>query len=254
MTDALHPNHEFILRWLETIDPHHALRTVDYGCGGGELVVAGRARGIQIWGTDVFYADGSDRDRVAETGLLGDVVREIEGGRAPFADGEFDLLVSNQVLEHVRDLDAVIDEWARLIRSGGRFLALFPTRETLREAHVGVPMLHRFPPGRAREVYATAVRRAGFGYHHRSLPPRAWAREAVDWVDSYTTYRPWRDVRASLARHFELRTISTELIRFRLSGSRWPWLATATDLRVVDKVSPVALRLLAGEVLEGTRR
>ncbi|MHA1568672.1 MAG: class I SAM-dependent methyltransferase, partial [Alphaproteobacteria bacterium] len=46
-------------------------------------------------------------------------VRQIDGRALPFADGEIDLVYSNAVLEHVGDLEVVLDELRRVLRPGG---------------------------------------------------------------------------------------------------------------------------------------
>jgi SAM-dependent methyltransferase len=43
-----------------------------------------------------------------------------------FPDASFHLVVSNDVLEHVRDIDAALRETARILNAGGRLLATFP--------------------------------------------------------------------------------------------------------------------------------
>jgi SAM-dependent methyltransferase len=43
-----------------------------------------------------------------------------------FADASFHLVVSNDVLEHVRDIDAALQETARILKVSGRLLATFP--------------------------------------------------------------------------------------------------------------------------------
>src|SRR5947209_18967613 len=112
-------------------------RVIDYGCGVGQAVTHGLACGLDIWGTDSYqgyYANWSDgipsetRDRI----------RAIDRGRADFPDGHFDVLFSNQVLEHVADPEAVIADMHRLLRPGGLFIAAFPVIETWYEGHIGL--------------------------------------------------------------------------------------------------------------------
>ena len=45
---------------------------------------------------------------------------------SPFPDGAFDVVISNEVLEHVTDLDAALVDTARILARGGTFLATFP--------------------------------------------------------------------------------------------------------------------------------
>jgi SAM-dependent methyltransferase len=61
----------------------------------------------------------------ADTGLPIKVVQEA-GERLPFADQSFAAVHARQVLHHAADLDAMVREVARVLRSGGRVLA---TRE-----------------------------------------------------------------------------------------------------------------------------
>ena len=42
-----------------------------------------------------------------------------DAARLPFADDRFDFIVSNMVFEHLRDLDAVTDEMARVLKPAG---------------------------------------------------------------------------------------------------------------------------------------
>jgi SAM-dependent methyltransferase len=59
----------------------------------------------------------------------------------PEADGTFDYVVSNSVLEHIPDLESVIREVARVLKPGGRFYFTVPGpgfHENLRGSVIGV--------------------------------------------------------------------------------------------------------------------
>lgn len=173
----LHVNHEYLLDWAGRVGRGASM--LDFGCGAGAVVIAGRERGLDVFGVDTFEARQERKDALAAAGLLGDVVREVGAeGLLPFADGTFDLVTANQVFEHVRDLEPPLDEIARVLRPGGRVLALFPSRGVLREGHVGIPLAHWVPPGPARYRYVHALRRMGLGYDR-------WGRgsdSAADWA------------------------------------------------------------------------
>ena len=51
-----------------------------------------------------------------------------DGRRLPFDDDSFDYVVSAQVLEHVSEKATLIEEVARVLKPGGRFLVAFPNR------------------------------------------------------------------------------------------------------------------------------
>ena len=107
-------------------------------------------------------------------------MQKIENGRADFPDEHFDLVFSNQVLEHVTDPEAVIADMCRLVKPGGTFISAFPVTETWYEGHIGLYFVHRFPKGsRLRQRYFDLCHRLGFGIHRgkhsraTSLSPNA---------------------------------------------------------------------------------
>lgn len=98
---------------------------LDLGCGDGIL-------------TDILFARigttpdlvGIDPDPLeTEAARKYPFYRRLHtcGGDAiPEADGTFDYIISNSVLEHIPDLEPVIAEAARLLRPGGRFFFTVP--------------------------------------------------------------------------------------------------------------------------------
>jgi SAM-dependent methyltransferase len=62
-------------------------------------------------------------DRLALPGV--DVIADLDAA-LPFADGAFDAVSANQVLEHVRDLVGLVYELHRVLRPGGLLVAHVP--------------------------------------------------------------------------------------------------------------------------------
>ena len=248
--------HRYLLDWsLKVAGSTSASRILDLGCGGADVVAAGRRLGLDIYGAEAFYDGGSTRNAVAAKGLLGDVVRELDEGRIAFASQSFDLVLSNQVFEHVEDLDLVLTEIERVLRPGGLLLCLFPSRDVLREGHIGIPLVHRLPPGGLRLHYTLILRRLGFGYHKLAKSPRRWAVEALEWIDRYTVYRPRDEILTSLSRRFSVEPLEQDYIRFRLGRHRPPGSTLAAALLMAMRQPLLArlggwlVRKLAGLVL-----
>jgi len=154
-------------------------RSLDYGCGYGSIVALGRQRDLDIWGADTFSGNYA-RWLTAVPPEVRSRVQKIENGRADFPDEHFDLVFSNQVLEHVTDPEAVIADMCRLVKPGGTFISAFPVTETWYEGHIGLYFVHRFPKGsRLRQRYFDLCHRLGFGIHRgkhlraTSLSPNA---------------------------------------------------------------------------------
>jgi len=126
----------------------------------------------------------------------------MEGDRIPFPEATFDVVISNQVMEHVPNLDIVVGEIARTLKPGGTAINLFPDRGVWREGHCGVPFLHRLPKGQGRVYYAALVRSLGIGLHKDGKPVMQWSRDFCKWIDNWTYYRPVSEIRQTFGRHF----------------------------------------------------
>ena len=95
-------------------------RVLEVGCGEGALI-AGLCRdhGCDATGVDLSPAMiGLARER-----NRGPRYAVMDGGRLAFPDDAFDVIVFNQVLHHVRDIDAVVAEARRV---GGAVLVVDP--------------------------------------------------------------------------------------------------------------------------------
>jgi SAM-dependent methyltransferase len=253
----LHVNYEYCLQWAARVrEGNPSARILDYGCGAGEVVQAGLERGLDIFGADEFYAGGNSREAAAESGLLGGRIREIQGERMDFADRSFDLVLSNQVFEHVEDLDRVVDEVWRVLKPGGLLLALFPSAKVIREGHIGIPLVHWLPrSSRLRYWYTLGMRSLGLGYFKAGKSRDRWTADALEWLDRYTYYRPERVIRQALSRRFTVAAAEGGYAAFRLAASpRTSALAPAARWPGADWLARVAIRRLAGMVLVATRR
>lgn len=242
---------EYVRRASETAS---GLRVLDFGCGRGEMVALIRASGFDCSGADVFY-QGADWDDPVLRGQLADgYVREIgPDGRIPFGDESFDLVISNQVFEHVADLDQVLRETTRVLRPHGVQYHHFPSRGVIREGHIGIPMAHWMNPGQLRSHYTLTLRRLGFGSFKNENPdPRAWTEFKLDWIDRYCFYRPYRELVAAFGRDYEIRHREIDYCRFRASGK--PALERLLKIGPLVPIAQWALRELAFMAIELHRR
>lgn len=65
-----------------------------------------------------------------------------DAGRLPFEDGEFDLVVSFEVIEHVPDEKAALREIFRVLKPGGQFFFTIPNKWWIFETHgANLPLL-----------------------------------------------------------------------------------------------------------------
>lgn len=103
-------------------------RALDLAAGTGDIAFAVAARGAKTIGLDITHRMlqlarlRSSRAKAGQTGF----VPLINGDMAalPFAGASFDLVTTGYGLRNVPDLNAAIDEIARVLKPGGRLLSL----------------------------------------------------------------------------------------------------------------------------------
>ena len=99
-------------------------RVLDLGSGAGtDSLVAAQMVGPQgsVTGIDMT-PEMLEKARASATAMGADNVRFVEGEveQLPFADGSFDVVISNGVIDLVPDKDAVFGELFRVLAPGGR--------------------------------------------------------------------------------------------------------------------------------------
>ncbi|WP_185973711.1 class I SAM-dependent methyltransferase [Ferrovibrio terrae] len=198
-------------------------KVLDYGCGAGTIVQMMIEKGVEAYGCDVFYDGGDYSRRVPPVLLENGTIRRMEGDRIPFEDESFDLIVNNQVLEHVPDLDLVLQEMARVLKPGGRVLSLFPDRSVWRERHCGIPFLHWFPKlSRSRVYYAYALRSLGLGHHKKNKPKWQWSEDFCTWLDNWTYYRPRKIIHDNFRQRIgTIRNLEVQCLTEWLGSRAW---------------------------------
>ncbi len=107
--------------------PLERARILDIGCGIGTYVRRLREFSEHAYGIDIDPA----RVRQGRTPGLAVAVSE----RLPFGDGAFDVVLLNEVIEHVRDDAATLREACRVAQPGGHVVIYAPNRLYPFETH-----------------------------------------------------------------------------------------------------------------------
>ncbi len=144
--------------------PLQGRRILDAGCGVGTYVRAFRQFSDDVYGIDV------DADKIAEASRELPQLQVAPAESLPFGDDFFDVVLSNETLEHVQDDRAAVREAIRVLKPGGRLVVFCPNRLWLFETH---------------GVYWRGV------YHFGNFPlvnwlPDAWRNRLAPHVRAYT--------------------------------------------------------------------
>jgi SAM-dependent methyltransferase len=140
---------------------------LDVGCGDGhfaEMTFGGRiAAGIDPW--------WSPLQKARRTGKYQTLARSM-GDRLPFPDAAFASAFSNSVLEHIPDVQPVLNEVGRVLQPGGRFVITTPSH-LFTEWLGGAALFERLGleglAERYRNFFNTISR------HAHTDPPEVWA-------------------------------------------------------------------------------
>lgn len=164
---------------------------IDIGCGAGTQA--------QLWARDGYRVSALDinaplvelgRQRAADSGL--DITFEIgSADRLPWPDESFDICLVPELLEHVPNWQACLDEFQRVVRPGGVLYLSTTNFLCPRQEEYTLPLYSWYPPALKRRYERLAVTTRPEIVNHAKYP-------AVNWFSPYTLSRALkqRDFRA----------------------------------------------------------
>lgn len=168
--------------------------TLDVGCGDGhfsQMVFDHKvAAGIDPWWNPLKKAQQSE---------MYDVALQAMGDKLPFPDGHFASAFSNSVLEHIPDIQPVLNETNRVMQLHGRFLITMPSHNFTNYlggaaffSRLGLPGLAewykqffnriaRHAHTDSAQVWAERLAQAGFGIERWQYYFSKDALRALEW-------------------------------------------------------------------------
>ncbi|MCA9917856.1 MAG: methyltransferase domain-containing protein [Anaerolineales bacterium] len=168
--------------------------TLDVGCGDGHFSQMVFQRKIEA-GIDPWW---NPLKKGQKSGMY-DLALQAMGDKLPFPDGHFASAFSNSVLEHIPDIQPVLNETNRVMQLNGRFLITMPSHNFTNHLG-GAAFLERLGlPGLAEsyrqffnrisrhahtdsaEVWAERLAKAGFGIERWQYYFSKEALRALEW-------------------------------------------------------------------------
>lgn len=179
-------------RWFNLLQLRRGQNALEVACGsGGVTCVMARQTGATCVGVDInAHGVEAARTRAEREGISSLVSFQTmdAGSRLPFRDGGFDAVFCNDSINHLPDRAAVLQDWYRLLRPGGRVLFTDPIVVT----------------GQLSNEEIRARSSIGFflftpvGHNERLLEQTGFTvREVEDVTDAVVSVsQKWRDARA----------------------------------------------------------
>lgn len=155
LTEKEFSKHEVHYRIIEHIEIYRKskelkkkeMKILDWGCGKGGDVLWMLEKGYNVYGVEIdmevmnkgmelFRKKGCDPSRLR---LLS------PSGKTDFPDNFFDFTFSDQVFEHISNLESVAAELGRVTAKEGAGLHIYPAHKYLVEGHLYMPFVHWLP-------------------------------------------------------------------------------------------------------------
>jgi SAM-dependent methyltransferase len=230
-------------------------KILDYGCGEGRFIKLCSDRELKIVGADTYNGiyDSWETDNQN--------IVKIYNNLTPFSNSEFQVILSNQTFEHIRpnEVSEVTQEITRILSASGFGINVFPTRKTIIEAHVGVPLVHllnNYP--RFQEIYLYLCFFLGIGYWrsenkrglHATKTRKEWVNSSIDVLHNsifYSSTKYW----AKNFNHFgcKVENISYSLLVYAAPKLIKPLLNRMLRIKLLARMANILVELRLGIVL-----
>jgi SAM-dependent methyltransferase len=182
----------YIARRLEQIANGRHIRVLDMGCGDGTVMEHLSEYGYELYGYDLGHREevlGAKRGIIQDGLARGRIHVTSDERKIPFDDDFFDVVYANQVFEHVKFLDCMLGECARVLNSSGILLINFPLATYPVELHLKIPFAHWIPPGKSRVRFLTVCHALGLGRRGNGESAREAAVRGDAYLRDKTYYR-----------------------------------------------------------------
>lgn len=128
------------------------IKILDWGCSRGLEVLWLRKNGYNAFGVDIDYEPIQNGLNLAKKiGYNKKILQVInKDGKTDFCEEYFDIIYSNQVFEHIKDIELVSKELFRITKSKGEGYHVFPGFLYPNEGHLHMPFIHWLPKSKIR--------------------------------------------------------------------------------------------------------
>jgi len=214
--------HQHLLSVLNTeiasLKMSGTVRILDIGCGDGLLIkyltanidFLNPALKFEIYGFDV------DDHGVQSEGYFSKTIEVLEQSFPqipwedrlnvisadepwPYPEAFFDIVISNQVLEHVVNHDMFFSEIRRTLCDNGVSVHLFPSKHCVYEVHLHLPWVHRISNHDLMVSYIRFLSRIGLGKYRKHnqekpLSVEEFSQRHADYLFFFTNYLTCKEV------------------------------------------------------------
>ncbi len=134
-------------------------KVLELGCAkGSHGAYLIKEKSCEVYGIDVF----DEVIKIAKSKGVNAIKHDLNK-LLPYGDGEFDVVLASHVLEHIYNLEQLVDECYRVLKKGGKIVAVIPNYNNWRNRYLTLfGSMHRYVTGGDMRTFSSHLQQLNY--------------------------------------------------------------------------------------------
>tara|TARA_B100000963_G_scaffold345380_1_gene349428 strand:- start:13228 stop:13953 length:726 start_codon:yes stop_codon:yes gene_type:complete len=205
MNKTLNKKFLALVRSLSSKKNKKDIKILDWGCGNGELVKFLNDQGYDCYGLEIEnnVKIKNEINFNNNENLLNKIHFILDDNITKFQSNYFDIVITNQVIEHMSNKNGFIEELKRILRTGGFSYNILPAKFRFIEVHLKMPFVHWFPKNFLRKYVILFFNL--FKFNHWKECKNLSFNQQVEYYYEYSTKKTFYSSANSLFNDFKIK-------------------------------------------------